>query len=1113
MSTTKQSTVPATVEKDGANRGSSDVQLDRYMLHRCCIQISSNLKKERISLEAEKRILLPFVKEHAASYTHEVSRALVWRVVDTLEEEPIDRAGAWELLQEVLEECDRDETLLSTSLAQHISSFLPELIAHRWFTRVPRQATNPMTRSSDSNAAAQWTNEGEEQEGEANGEVFPSTSTRNGTERKPLKTSSRAQEPWRAVLMEGPYRKVVPAAMINALKGYSHLPVNAGELEDLMSRYSRILRGWKKIWRHDTYQELKTVVRRVEREGNYLSEKGAILFEIPNKFRDSLWRLRRRTPRPSIAFHLLYIYGWNTKRDEQQINNLYRATPKISYAIPATLDEAKKALDPQMHPVVWSWIKRLVEEKGGCLLCDTWKHQQQKCPCEEPFLRPSFPSASLSSSGDSAAGAFSTEGSNSVAMRYANHNGSGFFQPMEQRLEKLSYMEAVDILHLHDLRLPLRVEIVLDVVTKLIIEEKIANGDQVLLAFDRIRGAITGPLERHALWIHAGYNVFPSKTVFESPSDDLLSPALEKAKKELLSQRRYREWDKFLESAEVLDGVFQRGRVPDTTADAIASIRQYGSFFFCLIDGSFPAFYTPGRYARVPDEVLLVASMKDVLCGSCLEPFQRSATCPNCTPAREEGEDVEEVFPRPREPWDLRVARQLLEVFQLLHIRYPKEANKVQTVMSMIANDGRPATKFRQDELSLAVQLIHQRRTPYCRRCGIMGHKAKRCEWAAHRTLVREHLSLVDCRLDPTKIRRRMEEYRDRTRRHRLLSNSHHGVDRKKLEQDEEDEQNLREAFELLVAPYLYPPTFITAIKELSNAAIPLTAARYCTNAVQGFLLSINSSDLLELLPPLREERFPEVCVYCDSIHHRSENCPSENGQSVGEEVRFLKELRERGLTFWEYMRCRDYYQERLPTNYIEGREGLMGLIQQFEEDFNPGGVGRENFLKRNDLVLLTNATGAAILTSGSALPLETALSSSDREHDRHHSVEEDLHASQMLATSSNSSQLSQFTVTSLYGSGGFSQLIKKDSPSSAVAAEVPADHGFLESCQGNMEYNELSQLRSRKRMREEDETLLRGLHAYGTEATGGDDTASLLADTIPHTQLNMLGTPMTSEA
>lgn len=1136
------------METNRATHGRSEVHLDSSMLHRCCSQISSSLKKERISLEAEKKILLPFVRSHAATFTNELTRALIWRVVDTAEEDPLDRAGAWELLQEVLEECGRDDFLTQTSLAEKISSFLPELISHRWFTRVPRQAAAVGAPAEDSARYSEGPLEGTgkvksnqedeeylhppQQESGAQGEKKRKDDvnmpTRDRRRRAyPSLTSTRPKEPWGTVLREGSNRKVVPAAMVNGPAGYSHLPVNAAELEDISSRYARILSGWKKIWRSDTYHELKAAVRRVSREGNYLSEKGAVLFEIPSRFRDSLWRLRRRTPRPNIAYHLLNVYGWEAKQESDQLDNFCSGTLKSSCIIPSTLKEAKDALDSHMHPTVWSWIKRLVEEKGGCLLCDTWRHQQRKCPCDALFRRPLF--CPIPSSVDDSKTEPSPSG-NPIPLKRCDNRGAAqsVWTPMESRLEALSYIGAVEILRRHGIGLPLRVATVLDTVTKLIIEEKVYSVDEVLLAFDRIRGAITGPLERHALWIHASYQVYPSKTVFGSgPSNDRLSPAMEKAEREFLSQRRYREWDQFLESVEVLDRVFSRGRVPEITSEAIASIRQYASFFFCLIDGSLPASYTPGRYARVPDEVLLVANMKDVLCNSCLEPFQRASRCPQCASTEEEEGKEEmkgkQLFSRPREPWDLRVARQILEAFQLLHIRLPGDEQKVQAAMKAIENDGCRATEFRQDELELAILLVHHRHVPYCRHCRMMGHTGKRCEWAAHRTLVKEGLSLVDCRLDPTKIRRAMEEYKDRIHRYRLLSKSRHPVDRRALEHEEEKERNLQEAFELLVAPYLYPPSFLTAIKELRNASIPLTAARYCTSAVRSFLFSINSSDLLEQLIPFREECFPEVCVYCDSIHHRSENCPSENAQSVAEEVHFLKELRERGLTFWKYMRCRDYYQDLLPTDYVEGREGLIGLIQQFEEDFNPGGVGRETFLKQNDLVLLTNATGAAILTSGSAVSQERAFSSSQGQGSGcgPHG-ENDPHSSQ--PTSSylpSSAQISQFTVTSLYGMGGFSQLVKENSTSSSIAGQVPDGEALRGPRQGNGQSHELSHISSRKRSREEEEEdndddddhhegLVGDHQSYRKESGTGEDAMGMMTD-VSHSEFSFVGLPLMS--
>lgn len=1013
--------------------GTAEVHLDSAILHRCCIQLSSSLHKDEIALEAEKQSVLPFITTHAALHTNEVTRALIWRVVDTSEEDVQDRIGAWELLHAVIQRCSDSQSELSrTPLADKISSFLPFLISHRWFTKVPRNSSSSSGEETFVGGSGGERNEeetGHHRSGKNNNKAEAGTGSSSGGKSK--------QQPWRAVLRETNVHKVIPASMVTGPADYSHIPVNFAEIESLTSRYHKILVEWKPIWRSDVYHQLKDIVRRTEREGNSLPPKAVSLFKIPNRYRDSLWRLRRRNPRPVIASHILYCYGWEAKRDKSFASNFYQSLRKTSFILPKTMAEAKESLDPTMHPTVLAWVQRLVDAKGGCLLCDTWRHEQSQCPCEKPFLRHMMVDPD-------------SEEWNTAGSQHKRRNKALMTNVMEERLEEMSYISAVEILYRHKLHLPLRTEQVLDCVTTLI--QKEMPYDEVLMAFDKVRGAITGALERHALWIHASYMLLPSKTLFDRPSDDRLSPALERAEGIFFSKRRYREWDQLLESVEVLDAVFKRARLPDPTSEAIDNIREFASFFFCLVDGSLPAVYTPGRYARVPDEVLRLASMKDVLCGCCLEPFRTSSQCFRC--AKE-----------PREPWDLKVARQLLESHQLLHIRLPEDEHKVEEAMDSIRNDPRSAKDFRQDELALAVKLVHERREVFCEHCVVMGHSSRRCEKAARRTLEREHLDFTDCRLDPSKIIRRLEDYRERVHRQRSAT-----YRTREDEREEEAYRDLRDAFSLLVEPHLYPPAFAASIKELSNACIPLAAARYSTNAVQGFLLSINSSDLLQHLIPLRNQKFPEVCVYCDSVHHLSEDChESMDVDSLVEEVQFLKELRQRGLNLWEYLQRRDYYNELLPTHHLKGRDSLVSLIQRFDEDYGPGGMARARFLEQNDLVLVSDVAGAAITLSNTAMLASQAggLGSSYPKTSTVHgtslislgsqSVDGDQQSSIAVSglplSTSGKGAIGTQLFSSLYGSGGFSKLVSSQSlslSSSAVGSRKrPRDDDDAEAVDG----------------------------------------------------------------
>ncbi|KAG5483287.1 hypothetical protein LSCM1_04829 [Leishmania martiniquensis] len=836
--------------------------LDEQLLHRCCVQLSAPLVDPTV-LSTEQGNAIRFAKQHAAAHPREVARALVWRVVDSADDTldqsvNEDRAGAWSVLTAVVAECgDSKSEVFRTSLGDHLASLLPYLVGYRWFTSVRSIQEDGLHSSAE------------------------------------------------AVLH---YDKVVPASLIN---GFSAHNVDANAVAMMSRRYRRYLAVWKSVWRPDVYQSLKDMVKRVEATGNLLPPVAEDVLVVPDGYRESLWRLRRTAPRPSIALELLRNYGWPMTVIPRENNNTVRAP---TYVLPKTESELRQ-LDPAMHPTVLQWLKTMHQKRGGCAGCDSWEHTDARCPCEIPFWR--SPSDESAMKTHRALVATATGGA---------------------ALPDLTYVQSARVLYASNLRLPLRVPEALDTITKLIRDEK--PYEELLAAFDTVRGAVTGPRERHALWRHASYQLLPSKTVFAKPHDEALSPCMKKICSLFQSSRRFQEWEQLVGAVEVLDMCFRRRDVCRRTRHSLDEAQATISFFFCLVDGSLAASFNPATYARVPEDVEALAPLKDNLCRVCLEPFHTAVTCPL---VREDEEAEHRRYSTGNsatkpliEEWDLQVARRVLEDNECLFMKYPAEAYRLAAAMERIDRDDRPAKDFRKAELQLAVKLIHERRVAVCPQCNVTGHSLRNCERRAYRALSRESLRPIDVRLDPHKLRQCIRRY--------STEDVAHG--------------ELLDAMDLYGrGTHLLPTAFMKAIREMDDARIPLAAARYATDTVQSFLLFSNSTDLLQHLRQFRAARFPEVCVFCDSYHHRSEDC----ARCRQDERGYLQELRRTSLTLWTYLLHRDAYDQLLPTDYVRGKESVLALVDQLEADYRPGGVGRSRFFKDNDL---PDMTPGAMLTN-----------------------------------------------------------------------------------------------------------------------------------------------------
>ncbi|AAZ12509.1 uncharacterized protein TEOVI_000357600 [Trypanosoma equiperdum] len=823
-------------------------------LHRCCVQISSDLSNETV-LASEIQHTLRFVNEHAQAHPKEITRALVWRVVDTEKTELDDRVGAWLLLNAVLMYCTEEKRLhLCASIIEEINSFLPDLIAHHWC--FGRNTSRLDTLGANG--------------GSTNGEDVLDA-----------------------------YGPGVVAAL------FADKNASPSRSKELRSKGLELLETWKKVWRGDVYQRLKQATRTAEQRGSKATKDGSERLRVPPDFRDSLHRLRRRKSRPSLSHHLLRCYGWTppapaaAEAPVQESGDVAAAGAvmgdiapmsnssyiKTCLPVPASTVEVD-ALDTVMHPHARMWLHELVEKKGGCPRCDVWTHTEAQCPCERPFVR--FPMITANG-------------------QQNNYRRSHYYSLLQKDRGGVSRRNAAEILFKHRIRLPLVYEEALDCIVNLI--KNAEPYDQLLDAFDTVRGATTGPRERHAMWIHASYGILPSSTVFGKPNDEALSPAMERVHGFLKKSRRFREWDQLLQSVEVLDIHFRQAKLPAQMYQSIKEVQETNSFFHCLIDGSLPEEYPPDLYACVPTEVQLLRPVKDILCYNCLEPFHAATHCT-----------------RRKEPWDLHVARNLLKEHNLLAMKYPEESHLLEEALKAIDMSDRKAKRFRKDELFLAVKLINDNRIPYCKTCDAMGHGTRWCEVEARRVLEQHHLKVIDIRLNPGLVQDRIQRLR--------------------ADRNVRDSSRLSDAWEVLGKDKAYPESFLTAIKELTDARIPLAAARYSTATVRAFLLYVKSNDLLQHLAQLQVDNFPDVCLFCDSYYHASEDCEKAKDEERG----FLREVRYNGLTLWEYLRKEEWYNRHFPTDFTKGQEAVVRLANQFKDDYSPGGVGRRMFEEYHNL-------------------------------------------------------------------------------------------------------------------------------------------------------------------
>lgn len=781
-----------------------------------------------------------FICRYADSYSREICRALVWRIVDA--DPGYDLYGAWSQLVSIYRLAEKNRSVEVRLLGQ-LEPFLAHLIRARWFTRAGARGNE---RTEDPLDAVK----------RQLGIQAACSSAPSSTSSSPA--AGAAYGTVAGTGAGGP----TPEELIN----------------ELTLKFKNLESAWLGLLQRDFANALHAVMKEVREKGNMMDDKERKYLSVPSPFRDSLGKLRRRHPRPTNVCDVACWFGWETER-KQDFNN--------PQGLPTQLDV--EALCP-MHPTAKTWLLKLAQGKC-CILCDTWRHDFQHCPCEAAVkaLQP---------------------------QPLAGGAEGGPRRPPRPPVV-MSYGEAIAKLARYDIQMPIEAGMVLDRIVSLINKE--LPYEDVMQAFDVVRGFPSGVEDRRALWIHASYNLLPSHTVFKKPSDSISSPAMKKAAAFLTANRRYNELDLLERAVDHLDDIYRKNSLPKRVMKDIDEIKDNHSFLFCFSDSTFePGRFSADQCCQCIAEEKALRPYFNVLCKNCLEPFHTAEHC------------------SVKEPWDYQCARSVLTVHGLLEMRYPDEASKIDDAKrSVDESDMFSRKEHIKATIDLAVAMIFERKVFYCFRCKIFGHSTKKCE-----VTVLDNLSTLT-RLTQIEVKLRPELLSDVINDERC---------------SERDKKKLQDCYNYLVGDKLqfaYPREYDQAIVTLMRYRVDPSAARYCPEAVEKFLLATNQLHLLMSVRTCQEAKFPDLCFLCVGGRHTTVECRKVHD----DEKNFLLELQDQQIPLQAFAvstLCPEHplnVQRKFhtfvtkSTRFPTGRTSVIKTLHQYCDDYGPQGKKREDWL------------------------------------------------------------------------------------------------------------------------------------------------------------------------
>lgn len=492
-----------------------------------------------------------------------------------------------------------------------------------------------------------------------------------------------------------------------------------------------------------------------------------------------------------------------------------------------------------MHPAAKQWLLKLAA--GSCCLeCDSWRHNYSHCPCVMGYqsLLPLPP----------------REGA-ALPPRHRPALGP----------QLMPFGDAVAKLGRYGISLPITptsIAKALDCVVQLIGKEM--PYEDLLRALDSARGFSSTAAERHALWIISSFNLLPSMTVFaprSGPHDQ--TATIQRAEHHLVDKmHRLKDFHKLDDAIETIASFYRDGKLPFDPQDALDELvkdKKY-PYAFCFFDGTEGMDPFSVEECSYPDLLRHVRPYLHCLCQRCLTPFHKAEACKNAY----------------KQPWDLRVALQVLDDHKIDRFtRSDALDERLETAYTSVDIQVLDSKEnaFRKKQIQLAAQLLFHNKPLYCRACDMFGHSRARCEVSIQNALRQANLSITDIRLNPRKLEAAIARA------------------------SEADRRPLEDAKQAYVERNSYPPRYATTVARLQAERFSVAVARYSPDAMEQYARYTNATDIIPFIEVCIEPRFPDVCVFCDSIHHATQDCD----QCRSSERDFLSELEQQGVTLLQF--------------------------------------------------------------------------------------------------------------------------------------------------------------------------------------------------------------------